>query len=407
MGLNVCIAWALGCPRSELDTACFVEYFRANGWTVVPDARQADLVVFSGCAVADSVEARSLRLLSTTRRRMRKDSLLVIFGCMCPIIGEEDLVKKFAPAICITSRNLSELDRVIDADTTIREMPEPNELDVVLREARRHFGWLDRQSARFFARKFTPLPSIRQTAWSWCKSAVRSQKTEPIFSVRVAWGCPGNCSYCGILLSMGPFSSKPLSEIAAEMKKGLALGYKTFQLVAPDVGAYGQDCSSTLPELLSTVLAMPGDYRLVLTDLNVQWTIRYPEVGKVLAQAAGRVRSIQAPVQSGSDRLLDSMRRPYHATDAIRSLNALREACPDAICGTHVMVGFPGETDNDVEQTISLLRQVPGYYFNLYKYSDRSRTEAALMPNKVPEEIKLARFRRMRKEFPSRCRPQI
>jgi tRNA A37 methylthiotransferase MiaB len=406
---TVCIALASACPRAEADICTLFSYFRINGWEIVSAIRQADLVVFSGCVVASAVEDRSVKLLTLASRRMKPGARLVIVGC-CPATSLFSALGDLSVRpLCITPGNIGELDRIVASDgVKFWDMPEPNELGEPVSMATSVFGSLDRKRARFYARRHAPLPSVGD----WLSSRLDAVPCDPqgdakMFSIRVAWGCMGDCSYCGIRLGMGPFRSKPLDAIERELQAGLAKGYRRFQTVAADLGAYGQDCGSSAANLFRAILGKREHYRMGMVDLNVAWMIRQPETVEAMGAAREKVERLQVPVQSGSDRILQLMRRGHRAAPAIGALNALAKACPNARRSTHVVVGFPGETEDDFAQSVDLISRTPGWRVNVYAYSDRPGTDAADMPDKIPDQVKFRRMHRLKRLFPGRCRDMV
>lgn len=399
---KVCIIFSMGCPRQEADVACLFSYFPANGWRIVETVREADLVIYSGCGVSDSMEARSLKLLSLVKGRMRSDARLIVVGCLATTAAAS-ITSRYFGSTCLPARLLASLDGLVAERVKLQDLPEPNELEPLIAQAGRPFSWLDRKRAGFSREKVRTLNFRR----FFGGMAAPSRKREATFSIRVAWGCKGTCSYCAIRLGMEEFRSKPLDRVFAEMRRGRALEYRRFQTVAADVGAYGQDCGSNFSELLHGLLGQQGEYVVSIPDINVQWLIESPQAVAALAAGASRVANLQVPVQSGSDRILKRMNRPYCCADATRVLREVRAVCPGASCITHVIVGFPGESEDDFAQTVAMLRQLPGYRFNVYKYSDRPGTEALGFPDKVSEPEKFRRIGRLQDAFGSRCKIMI
>jgi len=176
-----------------------------------------------------------------------------------------------------------------------------------------------------------------------------------------------------------------------------------FNLVADDIGPYGTDIGSSVAELLAGVFARQEDFRLVLTDINPRYLIRCAdEVTEILAANSRRIELLKVPVQSGSDRILQLMERAYSGHQLRRCLGELRRRAPQLPLDTHILVGFPGETDADFQETVDLLRVIRFDRIQAYWYSDRPNTPAAEMDPKVSDADMERRVRVLLREFPGR-----
>ena len=146
------------------------------------------------------------------------------------------------------------------------------------------------------------------------------------------------------------------------------------------------------------MLAVEGDYRLRMNDLSMSWFVPYrDELVTIIGAHAERFDEIGIPLQSGSDRILRAMRRGHTATEAGESIGALRSAAPHIRLVTHVIIGFPGETETDFAQTIDLVQPLGFDRVDIYPYDDRPGTPASMMPEKVPPRTKSRRIAQMRK----------
>ena len=237
----------------------------------------------------------------------------------------------------------------------------------------------------------------------WKRELTFLGRRERVYSIRVAQGCLGECTYCAIKFAAGPRHSKPLRTLLAKFDAGLARGYTQFRLIAGDLGCYGQDIGTNVVDLLSAMMARSPGFQLTLLDFDLKWFIVYSDaLVDLYVRHHAHVRSLLLPMQSGSERILQRMRRGHTTKDARRVLMALREACPDMTLESHVLVGFPGETERDFEDTKDLLRAVRFDRVHFYDYQDRPGTEASAMPEKVSRDVIEARSQRARREFGGR-----
>lgn len=393
---KVCIAFGNGCPRAMVDTALLFEYFRANGWEIADSIEAADLVVVTSCGFVASVEESSLRMLRIAEGRSGAGSRMVVVGCLAGI--DEGKLRSEFNAEIVPPREMDRLDEIIGASVGIADVPDPSEVEPYIERASAHF---DSAARRGRVRGLLLDAGVRDAL---VRLGIKEDEgwgkpSGDACTLRVAKGCPGQCTYCVIRRACGPLRSKPLAAILAEFDARLEDGHREFRLVAQDLGAYGQDFGSDIVELLCGLFARPGDFQLTLIDLNVRWVVAYAdELVPVLADNASRVRDVRMPLQSGSDRILDLMKRGHSAVAAERALRLLRAALPEATLSTHILVGFPGETEEDFSETLGLLQAVQFDHVDIFLYCDRDGSEASLMPGKVNARVIASRVRSLRRQ---------
>jgi tRNA A37 methylthiotransferase MiaB len=409
---TACVAFAVGCPRNQMDTAWLSAYFRANGWRLTHRVREADLIAVATCGFSAHVEDESIRLLALLDKKRRRDSRLLIVGCLAGINGAR--VSEQFNATAIPPAHIDRLDQMISAKIALRDIPpvnciEPSVLaakgcwqvremypDMSAFAAFRHR--IKRSACSLLSRVGTERFAMRTVRRFNRRSA--DGPADPIFYIRVARGCLEECSYCAIRYAAGTLRSKPLEDILAEFDRGLAERHKTFEILAEDIGPYGLDIGSDCVALFEHLFRRQGAYKLIVTDLNVRYLIRFtPRLSDVLAAHADRICVLKVPVQSGSDRILELMKRSYTNAEMKASLTYLREKAPTLTLSTHILVGFPGETDEDFEKTMDLLRAVRFDRILTYLYTDRPNTVSSTLPDKVPEPVKRQRVHRLVSEF--------
>ncbi len=238
-----------------------------------------------------------------------------------------------------------------------------------------------------------------RTARRFCRRP-EGEPADPTFYIRVARGCLEECTYCAIRHATGILRSKPLDKVLAEFDLGLARKHTSFEILAEDIGSYGLDVGISCVQLFENLFTRKGPYKLVLTDVNVRYLIQYaPVLSDILAAHADRIRWLKVPVQSGSDKILRLMKRHYTHAEVKASLTYLRDKAPSLPLDTHVLVGFPGETDRDFEDTMELMRAIRFDRVQVYSYTDRPNTSACDLPDKVNEDVKQSRVQRLLKEF--------
>ena len=386
---KVCIAFARGCPRNEMDTAWLFAYFQANGWEITNRARDAEVVVCATCGFDGDNEQHSIRLLGLLRCKMKAGARLIVTGCLAGIVPER--VRDRFHALVIAPTEIQQLDEVIGAQVKLRDTPPVNDPAEIIRRAKG--CWTGRE-------RCPTAGHMARTALRRIYGLRRNPSNRPVFRIRIARGCNEKCSYCAIRLAVGPFHSKPLHDALAEFEAGLEQGYELFELLADDVGPYGTDIGTSILVLLKEIFDRPSPFRLILTDVHPQYLIRYQSglIG-LLAANPEKVDIVRLPVQSGSDRILGLMRRPYTTEDVAAAVEELHREVPTVRLETHILVGFPGETDADFDATVDFLRRVPFDWVRVYHYTDRPRTEASEMPDKVPEDVIRRRVKRLNAQF--------
>ncbi len=391
---TVCIAYANGCPRSRMGAARLFRYFEVNGRSLTQDIGKADLVLVSTCGVNQRAENKSIRLLSIANRKRRRDSHFVVLGCLAGI-NKEMLLEKFN-ATLITPTAMADLDEFINARVKLSTVKEPNLVEPLIDKSQRSFSILHRVIS-----EFEPSRVFLHRMLDCLKPKKSECVKEDAFSIRILTGCLGACTYCAIKFAEGPLVSKPMEAILTEFDAGLACGNKNFRLIGTDVGAYGQGIGTDIVALLRSLLTRRQAYVIHLPEFHPRWFVRYqPELIALFAGARDKIGSIILPIESGSDRILRLMAREYTAAEAKGSLLRLRASLPGVEIFTHVLVGFPGESDDDFDQTIRLFREAPFDEVAVYKYEARPRTEAEQMPGKVPDRVKHLRVCRLLKQFP-------
>ncbi|MFA5332635.1 MAG: tRNA (N(6)-L-threonylcarbamoyladenosine(37)-C(2))-methylthiotransferase [Methanoregula sp.] len=203
---------------------------------------------------------------------------------------------------------------------------------------------------------------------------IRTVSPGGIGIVQVAQGCLGRCTYCITRKARGPLVSFPVEEIVAKTRAFVARGVCEIQLTAQDVSAWGRDTGTTLPELLAELDVIPGNFRIRVGMMNPT-TVRAILPGLIDAYSGEHIfRFLHLPVQSGSDRILAEMRRGNTVEEFREIVTAFRARYPDIVVATDFIVGFPGETDDDFNRSLDLIRAVRPAKVNVTRYSARPFT---------------------------------
>jgi threonylcarbamoyladenosine tRNA methylthiotransferase MtaB len=217
-----------------------------------------------------------------------------------------------------------------------------------------------------------------------------------VFTLRVQTGCDEQCSYCIIPRTRGPGRSLPLGAVLAEVDRAVRAGFREIVLTGVHLGSYGRDLAPplTLCDLVAALEARAESVRFRLSSVEPMDCTR-----SLIDLVAGGTRvapHFHLPLQHASDRILAAMRRPYRLDDYRRLVDEIRERLPQAAIGSDLIVGFPGETDDDFDRLVAYLERSPLTQLHVFPYSDRPDTEAASLTPKVPPALVRERVRIVR-----------
>jgi tRNA-2-methylthio-N6-dimethylallyladenosine synthase len=222
--------------------------------------------------------------------------------------------------------------------------------------------------------------------------------------VQISMGCNSNCAYCIVPAVRGREVSRPADEIVEEIETLARDGVREITLLGQNVNSYGRDVGSDFAALLRAADGVSGIERIRFTSPHPK-DFRAPVI-EVMAECPSVCEHAHLPLQSGSTRILKSMRRTYSRERYLRLVDDLRTAIPDLALTTDLIVGFPGETERDFEQTVTAVEEVAYDGAFTFVYSPRQGTEGATMPDQVPDEVKRERIERLIETVQSVARRQ-
>lgn len=394
---KVCILFAHGCPRSEIDAAKLCNYFMLNNWQISDDLSEADLVLIGVCGFSDFAEDRSLAFLKIAHKEKKRHAPVIGFGCLAGVSGIQN--GKDHNMLLLPQKDLQEIDRIVNAEIKLKDVNDPNIGHLRVKRAFETLTLWGKLRTRYGPlSKHLGKTLIYALLGRGPKALHHSYGIS--YRIRISEGCLGECSYCSIKNAIGPLKSKPVKAIIDEFEKGREGGHKAFHLIAADVGAYGKDIGTDIVKLLRLLCQGDGEYRIFWDDFSPKWLVSlFNEMYELIEEFPMHFGYMGFPVQSGSERIVKLMQREYSVADAKRCLGELRNGFKQLKLSTHAMVGFPGETEDDFQETIELFEEIKFDHIELYKYSDQAGTPAALFPEKVPEWVKTKRIWRFRKKF--------
>jgi tRNA A37 methylthiotransferase MiaB len=218
----------------------------------------------------------------------------------------------------------------------------------------------------------------------------------------IAQGCSNRCSYCNIKRAKGEVKSEPVSGIVQKLGSGLLAGVRDFVLLADDCASYGDDLGTDLVELMEQLFAVEPGFGLKLGYLYPQFLlIKFAGLKRIFE--TGRIRYVNIPMQSGSQRILELMNRPYDVPAVREALRHLRRAAPQTIFCTHIMINFPTESHSDFLESLALADDFDEVLF--LNYSDNRDTPAAGLFPKVPDP-EVCRRLDMASDYSNHCKPR-
>jgi len=360
----------VGCEQRQMDSERVRTYLQMNGFTLVEKAAASDFCVLVTCAVDERNEAASVEALHYLVSIIEPQTRLVVGGCL-PSISPQQMIG-IRVAGTFSPRTMEDLDNFLGVDVRVSmsEIKDPNK------------SVYDGVTVMGGGQ-----PSARE----------EYDRAKRGFKIRVNHGCLLNCTYCVIVKATGRLQSVPREEVVASFRDAVQRLEPSIMLMGGDTGAYGLDDGSNFADLLDELLTIQGAHRVFIHDFNVNWLLRdMPNYMRILLKRSQRLRGICLPIQSGSDNVLKRMKRPYKADEVMHALRWIRVNAPNIRLGTHMIAGFPGETDEDFNQSLSLLREIGFDFVTCFRYSEHPEAPSARLEPKVPEQTKLARLGRFR-----------
>ncbi len=358
MGTRVYIeTW--GCQMNLHQTEGIAGVLESAGLSVVDRLEDADVVLFNGCMVRGKAEEKLLgRLGAVAEEKRRRPVLLGVGGCFGQVHGQALFRRSSAIDFVFGTRRHGELPRLIETARGGRASLLCADEDVSLEE--------------------TPL----------------RRSSPAIAMVTITEGCSNACAYCIVPRARGPMRSRDREAILDEVRAAVETGRREILLLGQNVNAYGQDrpeCG-TFAALLGRVAAA-GPRRIRFTSSHPRDMT--PEILEVMAAHPNVCRHLHLALQSGSDRILAAMNRGYTRDAFLRTVDAARRAMPGINVTTDLIVGFPGETDVDFEDTLAVVRETRFGSIYAAKYSPRPGTRAAALADDVTADVKQARLARV------------
>ncbi len=235
---------------------------------------------------------------------------------------------------------------------------------------------------------------IKALSGDTSSSDIRIPRSRPF--VKIQEGCDFRCSYCIVWKARGKATSRAPGDIVTEISKLEEAGYQEVVLTGTHIGLYGKDLDDkiTLDDLLVTILNKTKNISIRLSSLEVQEIS--DTMVEIMASEERLCRHLHVPLQSGDDKILSIMKRPYRRKDFISKMEFVLSRVPDICIGTDIIVGFPGEGPGEFRNTLKVVMELPFSYLHIFPFSPRPDTPAAGLPGQVPKAEKKERARLLR-----------
>ncbi|GAB6946432.1 tRNA (N(6)-L-threonylcarbamoyladenosine(37)-C(2))-methylthiotran sferase [Vulcanisaeta sp. JCM 16161] len=343
-----------GCWLNKADSDIMITKLKSLGWEYTEDAGSADTIIVNTCAVREEAERNELKLLKRLSEEY-PNKRLIVAGCLTRV--RPATIKDVAPnAVLVSSHGAELIDEALNSGTDI--------------------NMYDDRPAKYLPGYYPEFHGHR-------------------YVVPIQVGCLGNCSFCVTKIGrmgFGRVKSYDMDDIVNAIANAVNRGAREIYLTGQEISAYGRDRGYDLADLLEKILSRVNGRFMVRLGM-----MEPLELSRIIDRLLDIVRSdwrvyrfFHIPVQSGSDRVLMLMRRKY-SVDLFRDIvMRIRKVFPDATIATDIIVGFPGETDEDFLLSVKLIEELGIDKVNLARYSRRPFTEAAYM-EQVPEQVKKER----------------
>lgn len=345
----------LGCTKNQVDSEMILGYLKGLGFGIVNDSKEADIIVVNTCGFIESAkkEAIDTILEMTEYKENGKCKHLIVTGC---------LAKRYKQDIL---RDIPEVDLVIGVN-------EYKDIDKILSD--------------YFKEEILGKLEFKDRIIS---------SNFPMAYIRISDGCDNRCSYCAIPLIRGGFKSRTMEDILDEVKLLASQGISEFVVISQDTSKYGLDIygSLKLAELLNKISKIDG-----VKWIRILYMYLYEVSDELLLEIKNNdkvCKYFDIPIQHMSDKVLKEMNRKDTKELIYNKVNKIKEMIPEAILRTTVIVGFPGETEEEYEELLTGIKDLKFDRLGAFTYSKEEDTKAAVMDNQIDESVKEDRLNKL------------
>jgi len=348
----------LGCSKNQVDSEMVLGFLKNHGNNVVATPEEADILMVNTCAFIVSAREEAINTILELAKYKTEDKLLVVMGCLSQRYKEELI------------ESLPEVDyfMTIDDYKNISEV-----LNGLL-----HTNYKDSDTLSYIERV--------------------TDEPDYMTYVRISDGCLNRCAFCAIPLIRGRLKSRTIEDIKNEVEIAVKKGTYEINIISQDTTRYGFDLykKNALPDLLNELVKIPGKFKLRLFYLYPE--IVTDELIQVIKNNPEHIMPyFDIPLQHSEDHVLKSMRRRGNRAYLVELIEKIRKEIPDAIFRTTMLVGFPGETEEDIDNLIKFMQTTKFDRLGTFTYSPEEGTLGATMENQIPEAVKNDRYNRVMK----------
>ncbi len=338
---------AIGCRLNEAELEGWAREFKADGHTLVNEANEADLMVFNSCAVTQQAVRKSRQYI----KRIQRDNPSA----------------KIIMSGCYASLDPAEAAGALGVDLVVENKQKDQLVKIATQELN--------------------LPVMPQAATEPGESSLFQRGRQRAF-IKIQDGCRYRCTFCIVTVARGEERSRSLQEIIDEINQFHRQGIQEIALTGVHVGGYGSEIDSSLYQLLEMILNETDMPRIRLASVE-PWDL--PEHFFQLFANPRLMPHMHLPLQSGTNSVLRRMARRCKTADFMELVKQARRAVPDFNITSDIIVGFPGETEEEWQQSLEFIKQIGFGHLHIFSYSPRSGTKAATLANPVPEKVKKER----------------
>src|SRR5678815_4589569 len=359
-----------GCQMNVADSERAATGLRASGYDLCDSVDEADVVLLNTCSVREKAERKVYTRIGELRAERPRDLLVGVMGCVAQLEGDAVFAHASSVNMVIgtraTDRISSLIERAANGERKVLDLGERGENE------------------------------------TWDVSPVERHSPHVAF-IPIIEGCNKFCSFCIVPYSRGRERSRPASEIIAEAKRLQALGYKEIHLIGQNVNSYRPRVEDGLEGFTGATPFCRLLRAVAATGLpRIKFTTSFPrdfhpDIVSAIEENPNLCDWVHLPVQSGSDRILKLMRRGHKRSDYLARVERIKNSSRRLALTSDIIVGFPGETDEDFQQTLELVSECDYDSLYIFKYSRRAGTPAAEFHDNVPETEKKARFLELEK----------
>ncbi|MFA8342709.1 MAG: tRNA (N(6)-L-threonylcarbamoyladenosine(37)-C(2))-methylthiotransferase MtaB [Rhodothermaceae bacterium] len=349
----------LGCKLNFAETSTIGKQFLDDGYQITDFNSPADVYVINTCTVTDGADKECRQIIRRAQRN-NPDGFIIVTGCYAQLRSDE----------------------IVEIEGVDLVMGSNDKYDII--------SHINQTKNAYPDVYVTPFEEITEFHSSYSTDA--DSRTRAFLKIQD--GCDYKCTYCTIPKARGKSRSATEAKLLTEFKQLLAKGYKEIILTGVNVGEYGRDTGTSLSELLKKFIAVEGEFRIRIS--SIEPNLLTDEIIELTASSDKLCNHFHIPLQSGSNVVLRNMKRRYMVKKFISRITKINETIPNAGIGIDVIVGFPGETDEEFEKTYQLLSELKYSYLHVFTYSERPNTEALKIADVVPVRTRKERNGKLR-----------